>query len=149
MPIFLLTSIFLFSKEHVAIMVVIQFPPRLSRNTDVIIELRYRMWCRFFYLHQYFSSLRNTWRSWWSYSFPPDCRVILKSSWSYGTECAADSSQPGLWWPKFNDMLIKHVATGYKQSGVHKYKENYNQNCTLLYLFLVFGWFKFSFAYLS
>jgi len=31
------------STEQLAIMVVIQFPPRLSRRTDVIIELRYGM----------------------------------------------------------------------------------------------------------
>lgn len=37
---------FLFSMEHVAIIVVMQLPPRLSRNTDVIMELRYGMCCR-------------------------------------------------------------------------------------------------------
>lgn len=39
---------FLLSKESVAIMVVIQFPPRLSRSTEVIMEFLYGMWERFF-----------------------------------------------------------------------------------------------------
>ena len=34
------SSMFLFSTEHVAIIVVIQFPPKLSLNTDVIMEFR-------------------------------------------------------------------------------------------------------------
>ena len=37
------TSIFRLSTAHVAIIVVIQFPPKLSRKTDVIIEFRYGM----------------------------------------------------------------------------------------------------------
>ena len=39
---------FFFSADSVAIMVVIQFPPKLSLSTDVIMELRYGMCERFF-----------------------------------------------------------------------------------------------------
>jgi len=42
----MLTSMLLRSIEQVAIIVVIQLPPRLSLSTEVIIELRYGMCCR-------------------------------------------------------------------------------------------------------
>ena len=45
---YVLTSMFFFSTLHVAIIVVIQFPPKLSRNIDVIMEFRYGMCWRFF-----------------------------------------------------------------------------------------------------
>lgn len=41
------TSMFLFSIDSVAIMVVMQLPPRLSRRTEVIMEFLYGMCDRF------------------------------------------------------------------------------------------------------
>ena len=43
-----LTSMLRFSIEQVAIMVVMQLPPRLSRSTEVIMEFLYGTCCRFF-----------------------------------------------------------------------------------------------------
>ena len=44
----MLSSTLFLSADRVAIIVVMQFPPKLSRNNDVIMELRYGMWLRAF-----------------------------------------------------------------------------------------------------